>query len=76
MMPIDAIEVAQLVRSFSGAIGIALTVLLGSLLLFRLFARELAAPLPRRLSGALNGSIALFFVLFILIVVERFHVLG
>jgi hypothetical protein len=74
--PIGATEVAQLVRSFSGAIGIGLTTLLGSLLLLRLFSRELAAPLPRRVSGALDGSIALLFVLFILIVVERFHVLG
>jgi hypothetical protein len=76
MTPVGTATVDQLVRSYSGAGGIALTAVLATLLAFRLFSRELAAPLPRRVCSVLDGSIALLFVLFILIVAERFHVLG
>ena len=68
--------VSGFVRTDSGPVGVALSLVLAGLLTFRLFARELATPLPRAALRTLDGSIAVLFVLFALIVVERFHVLG
>ena len=76
MSPLVATTMASWVRADSGPVGIAVTLALAGLLTARLFARELASPMPRLAVRTLDGSIAVLFVLFALIVSERFHVLG
>ena len=76
MSPLLAVTVAGFVRADSGPAGVALALVLGGLLTFRLFARELASPLPTVVVRSLDGCIAVLFVLFLVLVGERFHVLG
>jgi len=76
MRPELVMSIDTFIRSDSGPVGIALSLVLGLLLVGRLFARELASPLPRSLSRSLDWSIVVLFVLFASIVAERFHVLG
>ncbi len=75
-MSLLAVSVAGFVRADSGPAGVALALVLGGLLTARLFARELAAPLPPVIARSLDGTIAVLFVLFVALVGERFHVLG
>lgn len=69
-------SVTSFVRADSGVVGVTVCLVLAGLLLFRLFTRELATPLPRLVVRSVEVSIVVLFVLFALIVVERFHVLG
>ena len=71
-----AASLATFVRADSGPVGAALALVLGGLLTVRLFARELASPMPRTVVRSLDSAIAVLFVLFALLVEERFHVLG
>ena len=69
-------SISTFVRADSGVVGVTISLVLGAVLLFRLLARELVSPMPRVVVRSLDAVIAVLFVLFALIVVERFHVLG
>ena len=69
-------SISSFIHADSGVYGVTFAVVLGAILLFRLLARELASPMPRVVVRSLDSLIAVLFVLFVLIVVERFHVLG
>jgi len=70
------LSMATFIRADSTVVGIALSVVLGGLLLVRMFTRELATAPPQLLIRSLDISIALLFVVFTIIIWERFHVLG
>jgi hypothetical protein len=71
-----ALSMATFIRADSTVVGITISLVLGGLLVVRMFTRELATAPPQLLIRSLDVSIALLFVLFALIIWERFHVLG
>jgi hypothetical protein len=73
---IAALSMATFIRADSTVVGITISLVLGGLLVVRMFTRELATAPPQLFIRSLDVSIALLFVLFALIIWERFHVLG
>ncbi len=71
-----AISMATFIRADSTVAGITISLVLGGLLVVRMFTRELATAPPQVLIRSLDVSIALLFVVFAIIIWERFHVLG
>jgi len=69
-------SISSFIHADSGVLRRDLCGGVGCHLALRLLARELASPMPRVVVHHSISLIAVLFVLFVLIVVERFHVLG
>jgi hypothetical protein len=76
ILGLDSSSFDQFVRSYSGTIGIAITVGLLALLVIRMLAQEGGASFSPALGHLLDGSITFILIVFIAIVAVRFHVLA
>jgi hypothetical protein len=76
MLALNSASFDQFVRSYSAAIGIAITVGLLTLLMTRMIAQEADRTISPALGHLVDGSITFILIMFIAIVAIRFHVLA